>query len=84
MEHEEFEEKGKRWNKQEWWTKPERVLRISSSGLDFKEGNVDPKILNRKAWQPTSVFLPGESPRQRSLVNYSPQGPKESDMTEVT
>ena len=28
------------------------------------------------------VFLPGESHGQRSLVGYSPQGCKESDMTE--
>ena len=35
----------------------------------------------RRAWQPTPVFLPGESP-QRSLVGYSPWGHKESDMTE--
>jgi len=26
--------------------------------------------------------LPGESPGQRSLVGYSPQGRKESDVTE--
>ena len=29
-----------------------------------------------------SVFLPGESHGQRSLVGYSPQGHKESDTTE--
>ena len=28
----------------------------------------------RMAWQPTSVFLPGESHGQRTLVGYSPQG----------
>ena len=28
----------------------------------------------RKAWQPTPVFLPGESNGQRSLVGYSPWG----------
>ena len=28
------------------------------------------------------VFLPGEFHGQRSLVGYSPLGPKESDMTE--
>ena len=28
------------------------------------------------------VFLPGESPGQRSLVGYSPWSCKESDMTE--
>ena len=38
----------------------------------------------RRAWQPTPVFLPGESYGQRSLVGYSPQGRKESVMTEVT
>ena len=37
------------------------------------------------AWQPTPVFLPGESHGQRSLAGYSPNGGyKESDMTEVT
>ena len=32
-------------------------------------------------WQPTPVFLPGESHRQRSLVGYSPWGCKELDTT---
>ena len=32
--------------------------------------------------QPTPVFMPGESHGQRSLAGYSPQGHKESDMTE--
>ena len=36
----------------------------------------------RRQWQPTPVFLPGESHGWRSLVGYSPQGLKESDMTE--
>ena len=40
------------------------------------------EILWRRAWQPTPVFLPGESHGQRSLVGYSPQGRKELDMTE--
>ena len=40
------------------------------------------KIPWRRKWQPTPVFLPGESHGQRSLVGYSPQGRKESDMTE--
>ena len=38
----------------------------------------------RRVWQPTLVFLPGESHGQRSLVGYSPQGLKELDMTEAT
>ena len=40
------------------------------------------KIPWRRAWQPTRVFLPGESQRQKSLAGYSPWGHKESDMTE--
>ena len=36
----------------------------------------------RRKWQPTPVFLPGESHGQRSLVGYSPWDRKESDMTE--
>ena len=39
------------------------------------------KIPWRRAWQPTPVFLPGESPGQRTLVGYSH---KELDMTGVT
>ena len=35
-----------------------------------------------KAWQPTPVFLLGESRGQRSLVSYIPWGHKELDMTE--
>ena len=40
------------------------------------------KIPWRRKWQPTSVFLPGESHGRRSLVGYSPQGCKELDTTE--
>ena len=42
------------------------------------------KILWRRAWQPTPVFLPGESHGQRSLVSFSPQGHKESEKTKAT
>ena len=42
------------------------------------------KILWRRVWQPTLVFMPGESHGKRSLVVYDPQGRKESDTTEVT
>ena len=37
------------------------------------------KIPWRRKWQPTPVFLPGEFHRQRSLVDSSPWGHKESD-----
>ena len=42
------------------------------------------KIALRRAWQPTPVFLHGESYGLKSLAGYSPQGCKDSDMTEVT
>ena len=38
----------------------------------------------RRKWQPTPVFLPGESHGQRSLVGCSPWGRRESDTTEAT
>ena len=38
----------------------------------------------RRKWQPTSVFLPGESQGCRSLVGCCLWGRTESDMTEVT
>ena len=41
----------------------------------YKRCRLDPwvrEISWRRAWQPTPVFLPGESQGQRSLVGYSP------------
>ena len=35
-------------------------------------------------WQPTPVFLPGESQGQRSLGGFRLWGPTELDMTEAT
>ena len=49
---------------------------------EVQETWLDPwvgKIPCRRAWQPTLVFLPGESHGQKSLVGYSPRGHKESD-----
>ena len=40
------------------------------------------KIPQRRAREPTPVFLPGESCGQRSLAGYCPWSHKESDMTE--
>ena len=54
---------------------------------DIRDLQFDPwvrKIPWRRAGQPTSVFLPGESHGQRSLEGYSPLGHKESDTTEAT
>ena len=41
------------------------------------------KIPWRRKWQPTPVFLPGESRRQRSMASYSPWGHKKLDTTEA-
>ena len=38
----------------------------------------------KRAWQPTPVFLPGESHGQKSPAGYSPWGRKELDTTEET
>ena len=35
-----------------------------------------------EAWQPTPVFLPGDSDGQRTLAGYNLWGCKGSDMTE--
>ena len=42
------------------------------------------KISWRREWQPTPVFLPGESHGQRSLAGYSPWSCRELDTTEAT
>ena len=45
-----------------------------------KRCRLDPwvgKIPQRRKWQPTPEFLPGESHGQRSLAGYSPSGCKE-------
>ena len=42
------------------------------------------KILWSRKWQPTPVFLPGESHGQRSLAGYNPWDCKKLDMSEHT
>ena len=42
-------------------------------------GREDPLISWRRKWQPTPVFLPGESQGQRSLAGDSPQVTEELD-----
>ena len=51
--------------------------------LTYEQNNIL-KVNWRRAWQPTPVFLSGESHGQRSLTGYSPWSCTESDMTEVT
>ena len=62
---------------------------VSSAGKQSACNAGDPSLIpglgcspGGRAWQPTPVFLPGESYGQRSLAGYSPWGCKESDRTE--
>ena len=74
------------------WTEPNWGLPRQHSGREFacqcrwhKRGGFNPwvrKIPWRRKWQPTPVFLPGESHGQMSLEGYCPWGCKESDITE--
>ena len=64
----------------QWW----RIHLICRSLRRFRLDSWVGKSPWRRTWQPTPVFLPGESHGQRRLVGYRPWGPKESDVTEVT
>ena len=44
-------------------------------------GQEDPQ---RRVWQSTSIFLPGERHGQRTLAGYGTSGRKELDMAEAT
>ena len=60
---------------------------VKESACQCRRHRFDPwvkKIPQRKKWQPSPVFLPGKSPGQRILVDYSPWSCKKSDMTEYT
>ena len=52
-----------------------------ANGREAFNPRVGKSPLGRK-WQPTPVFLPGESHGQKSLVGRNPQGCKKSDKTE--
>ena len=64
----------------DWWAAVHRVAegrtRLSDFTLTFLHW--------RRKWQPTPVFLPGESQGQGSLVSCRLWGCTESDTTEVT
>ena len=68
------------WTSQvaQWVMNPSAMQENRRCGFNLWVG----KIPWRRAWQPTPVFLLGESLGQRSLVGYSPWGCKESDTTE--
>ena len=50
---------------------------------DTKGSSQEDPLEEGMATHSSIQFLPGESHGQRSLEGYSPQGHKESDMTEV-
>ena len=61
------------------------VKNPSASAGDIRGMGLIPglgRFPQRRAWQPTPVFLPGESHGQRSLAGYSPWSHKGSDVTE--
>ena len=61
------------------------VVKNSPANAGDKRPRFDPwvrKILCRRKWQPTPVFLPGKSHGQRRLVGYSPRCRKALNTTE--
>ena len=63
------------------------VVKKPPANAGNKRHGFDPwvrKIPWRRAWQPTPVFLPGESHGQSNLEDYSPWGCTESDMINTT
>ena len=64
-----------------------RLCSDKESACQCRRRGFDPwlgKILWSRKWEPTPVFLPGESHGQKSLVGYSPRGSKELDTAEHT
>ena len=60
------------------------VAKDSAANAGDAESRLDPwvgKIPWRREWQPTPVFLPGESYGEGSLEGCNPWGGKESDTT---
>ena len=57
----------------------------AGEGMEKKEPSCTISVMHwRRKWQPTPVFLPGESQGRGSLVGCRLWGRTESDMTEAT
>ena len=59
---------------------------LPANAGDRRDGGLVPgsgRFPWRRAWQPTAVFLPGESHEKKRLAGYSPWGHKESDTTKM-
>jgi len=70
-----------------WMEEPARLQSMGSIGVghDWATSLSFFTFIHwRRKWQPTSVFLPGESQGRGSLVGCRPWGSTESDTTEAT
>ena len=70
-----------------WTEEPGRLQTMGSRrvGHDWATSlSLFPFMHRRRKWQPTPVFLPGESQGRGSLVDYRLWGRTESDTTEAT
>ena len=61
-----------------------REIRIDIYILLYTKLITNKDLLQRRQWQPTPVFLPGESRGRGSLVGCCLWGHTELDMTEAT
>ena len=66
-----------------WWAAVHGVARSQTRLSDFTF-LFHSSCIGEGKWQPTPVFLPGESQGRGSLVGCSLWGRTESDMTEAT
>ena len=64
-----------------WWA---AIYGVAQSWTQLKRLSRHACMHWRRKWQPTPVFLPGESHGQRSLVGCRLRGRTKSDMTEAT
>jgi len=74
------------WTELHWRASPiSQWVRICQQCRKHRRLGFDPcvgKIPWRRKWQPTPVFSPEKSHRQKSLAVFSPNAWQESDMTE--
>ena len=67
-----------------WTEEPGRLQSMGSLGGLRTSLSLFTCMHWRRKWQPTPVFLPGESQERRSLVGCRLWGRTESDTTEAT
>ena len=67
-----------------WTQEPGGLLSMGSTELDTTEATWHACMHWRRKWQPTPIFLPGESQGWKSLVGCHLWGRTESDTTEAT